>query len=288
MVNKFALSLASLNTKECLKQLARYAGRVTYAEVRIDLMEECNVVELVQESEVPLIVTCRSRSEGGMYNGDETSRLKTLAEALEKGVAFVDIEWSSVDKLNKLVEARDKIIVSQHFFDRMPSSLSDRYTALKHKAKVVKLVGNATSVTDILTVLDLLDSATTPIICLAMGTYGWPTRLLSPLFKSCFLSYLAISQRSRTAPGQLSVKDAQMLLGAFNSNYVTEIRLFRCRRISDSKVLIKRNGKTEGIIYVPVPQNINDQALTHLSRSLPQYKSQSAGQEVFPKVTILS
>ena len=89
----------------------------------------------------------------------------------------------------------------------MPAGLHDTYLGLKDRCDVVKLVGTAHAAADVLPVLGLLATATTPVIAMAMGAAGTCTRILAPAFPHTVLTYGSVAAASQTAPGQITVDE---------------------------------------------------------------------------------
>ena len=181
--NRVAASLAAPDTLSCLQDLERLAPKIGMAEIRLDLMHAFDIEKLVASSPVPLIMTCRPTRERGGYAGSERERLAILRTAYECECAYIDVEADSLDSVSGWRGSATQIIASQHWFDRVPTDLSDKYLDLRDRCAVVKLVGTAHSATDVLPVLELLHDATTPVIGMAMGSQGTCSRIMAPVFR---------------------------------------------------------------------------------------------------------
>jgi 3-dehydroquinate dehydratase type I len=205
--NKVAASLALPDTPSCLAELERLAPRIGLAEVRLDLMGSFDVGKLVAGSPVPLVLTCRPERERGGFAGPEPERLAVLRAACEAGAAYIDVEMDSLDQVAAGDGSPTRIIASQHWYDTMPPGLSGPYLRLRDRCDVVKLVGTAREPADVLPVLGLLATATTPVIALAMGAAGTCTRILAPAFPHTLLTYGSAAAFSQTAPGQITVDE---------------------------------------------------------------------------------
>jgi 3-dehydroquinate dehydratase type I len=205
--NKVAASLAPPDTPSCLAELERLASRIGLAEVRLDLMGSFDVEKLVAGSPVPLVLTCRPERERGGFTGPEAERLAVLRAACEAGAAYIDVETDSLDQVIGWDGSPTRIIASQHWYDTMPADLPGTYLALRDRCDVVKLVGTAREPADVLPVLTLLATATTPVIAMAMGAAGTCTRILAPAFRHTVLTYGAVAATSLTAPGQITIDE---------------------------------------------------------------------------------
>ncbi len=207
MTNRLAVPLAEPDTDSCLALLKTLAPSIGLAELRLDLMQSFDLPRLIAESPCPLIITCRPPREGGRFSGSEEARLDILAQALNLGCAYVDVEWDRLDWLAAQPRTQTRVIVSRHWHDRMPEDLWALYTKLRQQADVVKLVGTAARPADMFPVFDLLWRATTPVIGIAMGAAGQLTRLLAPCFQNCLLTYASPTTEGATAPGQFTVRE---------------------------------------------------------------------------------
>ena len=244
--NRVAATLALPDTETSLTMLRRLAAQVWIAELRLDLMESFDLAQLIRESPCPLIITCRPPREGGRFAGSEAERLAILRQAIELECAYVDIEWDSLAALRERPATKTRVIVSRHWMDEMPAELLSAYDALKDEADAVKLVGMARRVTDILPVFELLQRAVKPVIALAMGEAGTLTRLLSPCFSSCLLTYGAPSPEAVNAPGQLTVAE---MVDAYKLHLVhpqTAITLHLCANKDAAQLAVEQNSHAQG------------------------------------------
>lgn len=181
-------------------------------------------LRLVREAPLPCIVTCRSASEGGEYDGDDAARL-SLYEALgaaDHPPRYVDLEHAvytrsanlrqkahlAVDHPGQLRDLRTRLILSAHDFKGRPADLTRRLAAMQAEeaAAVVKIAFRARSVRDNLEVFDLLAERVKPMIALAMGEEGLLSRVLAPKF-GAFLTFASLRPGAGTAPGQPTIHD---------------------------------------------------------------------------------
>lgn len=252
--NKIAISLALADTEACLEALAPLAFRISLAEIRLDAMDNFDVPRLIAESPCPLIMTCRPPREGGYFAGTEAERLAILAQAIDLGCAYVDIEWDSLAAFAGRKSSPTRIIASRHWHDHMPADLRPFYEALREEAEVVKLVGLARHITDTLPVFDLLWQAGSPVIGLAMGTAGQLTRLLAPCFPQCLLTYVAPSAANVTASGQLSIADVTDLYHLQQVGPQTRVHLHRCSGPVSAQRVLEQNqaGRAGETLHIPL------------------------------------
>lgn len=227
----------------------------------LDAEEVRGILRLCAESPLPCIVTCRSASEGGAYDGDDMARV-SLYERLgtagsgasqrgEHPPRYLDIEAAAYtrsanlkQKVNLAVDhpaqerdVRTGLILSMHDFQGRPGDLLRRVAAMQDEpaASVVKFAITARSIRDNLELFDLLADAGKPTIALAMGRFGLMSRVLAPKFGG-FLTFASLRPAAATAPGQPTVRDL--------------LDLYRFRSIS-------RSTRVYGVVGWPVEHSMS-------------------------------
>jgi 3-dehydroquinate dehydratase type I len=242
--NRVAVSLAPLDTESCLQELEHLAPRIGMAEIRLDLMRTFDIEKIVTTSKVPLILTCRPERERGGFTGPESERLAVLRDAYECECAYIDVELDSLDIVSGWRGSATRIIASQHWFDRMPADLQAIYLTFRDRCDAVKLVGTPASAADVLPVFELLENATTPVIGIAMGSQGTCTRILSPAFRPCLLTYgSARKTTASTAPGQITVDEMVDRYALHLVNAGTEMYLHIISSDRQHQVVLARQEK---------------------------------------------
>jgi len=199
-----AVSLGPRTTVEAQAALAEVARQADVAELRLDLMAECDLPRLLRNRPCPVAVTNRPERAGGRFRGGEAERVRPLLEAIDLGAEYVDVEHDATH----LIPDRKQtgLVVSYHDFERMPGDLLQIHQDLAARgADVVKVVGTARRIQDNLPVLDVLARSPHPTIAIAMGEAGLISRVLALRYDACLLTYAALGQRERVAPGQLPV-----------------------------------------------------------------------------------
>jgi len=242
MPNRLAAPLAQPDTDSCLALLKTLAPSIGLAELRLDLMQTFDLPRLIAESPCPLIITCRPPREGGRFAGSEEARLDILAQAMELGYAYVDVEWDSLDWLAAQKRTQTRVIASRHWHAHMPEDLWPVYTGLRAQVDVVKLVGTARRPLEMFPVFDLLRRATTPVIGIAMGAAGQLTRLLAPCFEQCLLTYAAPTVDGATAPGQFTVREMTDLYHVPALGPQTAIDLQLCASAEAAQAFTAKNA----------------------------------------------
>jgi 3-dehydroquinate dehydratase/shikimate dehydrogenase len=182
-------------------------------ELRLDYLrtapDDDHLRLLIKDCPLDVIATCRPVREGGRFAGPEDRRLSLLRSAAAFGPAFVDIEMDVPENL----WPDCPILVSHHDFKSCPADLDRIVAALESsRAAACKVAFAAGGPEDALRALDVLRAAHKPMIALAMGEAGVPSRVLSKKF-GAFGTYAALSRGAESAPGQPTLEDFQDLYG---------------------------------------------------------------------------
>ena len=192
------------------------AGEGDLVELRLDSVRDPDVAGALADRRCPVIITCRPVWEGGWFKGTEEKRRALLAEALNLGAEYVDIEWrAGFDDLVRSRRGRN-IVLSMHDFGGTPADLVDRFRAMRATgAQVVKLAVLAKRLCDTLPLLAIGREASpsAPTSVIAMGAAGLASRVLAARFGSCW-TYAG----DGVAPGQIN---AARLLNEFRFRNVT-------------------------------------------------------------------
>src|SRR3954468_9386039 len=88
-------------------------------ELRLDGVGDVDVAAALADRRLPVIVTCRARWEGGRFDGAEEARNAILAEALDRGAEFVDVEWQAGFQ-DVIAKDPRRVVVSSHDFSGVP------------------------------------------------------------------------------------------------------------------------------------------------------------------------
>ena len=188
-------------------------------ELRLDGLENMKlerVRELVSSYRDKLIITLRPAWEGGGYDGDESERLRIIAELSDEKPAYMDIELETreLGRLSRLLRRRTRLIVSKHYFSGTPDVDELRKAAEKALGygDLAKVVATAKGFQDNLRILSLYDRLPRErLIAFAMGEQGRISRILAPILGSP-IAYACLPGRE-AAPGQLAITDFREVLG---------------------------------------------------------------------------
>ena len=189
--------------------------------------------EAIEAKGTPVIVTIRTRQEGGKWKEDESKREKLFRAAIGK-VSALDIELSSslIEALShEAANSNTALVCSYH--DLNMTSPFDKLSDIVRRANatgaaVIKIATLVNRTDDAEVLMRLLRHHTngTPLCVIGMGSEAVWTRLSFPAMGSC-LTYGYLDRNS--ALGQLPcctlVSLLRATLPAFNEGYVIRKRI---------------------------------------------------------------
>jgi len=188
-------------------------------ELRIDPLRDYHILaEILRDSILPAIVTCRPDWEGGLSPMEDPERITLLMTCVEDGAQIVDLELKTARRYEHIfrqLHSDDKdhptVILSHHDFTGRPEKLYNIISDLNAMpVDVNKIVWTARTIRDNLEAFELLVDRRRPTIALCMGEAGVISRILAKKF-GAFLTFAALDAESATAPGQISIVDMKRL-----------------------------------------------------------------------------
>ena len=219
------VSIASNTVNELNNKIKKALNSgASFIEIRVDYLNNINKNSLSYLKQftnisIPIIFTLRKYSEGGIKDIDEEFRLKLINELINLSPSYIDLEYSIgkkeiLDLIRKCRSKNVKIILSYHNFNQTFSEekiLSLIKSMQEFDVDILKLIFMAQNIFDnnkIFNVYKNLNKNNYEIVMFCMGKYGIISRLLSPFYGAKFtFASLDIA----TAPGQISIKDMQMI-----------------------------------------------------------------------------
>jgi 3-dehydroquinate dehydratase I len=178
-------------------------------ELRGDLAESDPLVlarSWCDKTRIPLIVTLRSRREGGRFAGSPDDWFRTV-KPLVSCAAYVDIEQEYAGFAGFFRDHGVKIIASFHTLEMPPDpELQGLLSRLRHYGDIPKIVVGPGSDEDVLRFLSFTSRSGKPIVTSIMGEKYRHVRVLLPLFGSEFLFAHAGDPAS---PGQYHISDVR-------------------------------------------------------------------------------
>jgi len=184
----------------------------TFLEFRLDYLQrpESGIAVIRQfleeRPECVILATCRRRQNQGRFNGSIEEQVRLLEAAAQAGARAVDLEIESAEQNPAAggLRTSSTLVVSYHNFESTPPLEPVVRRMLRCPADAYKIATTARKPSDISRLLALPKAfSRTPVVVLAMGEIGFPTRVLSPLHGGWF-TYAAPSSAEATAPGQVS------------------------------------------------------------------------------------
>lgn len=180
----------------------------TFGDLSPDKVERA-LKRLRNNTTLPILLTLRSRREGGEIDISDKARLKILTEAI-RYADIVDIELGARSILKNVIDLAHKTgkpaIVSHHNFKVTPGAKVLAEIIKKSRAAgadIVKIAAFANKKEDIKRLARLLTDSD-DLVVIAMGPLGVASRVFFPALGSR-ITYGSIT--GKTAPGQLSLKE---------------------------------------------------------------------------------
>jgi len=213
------IPIVAKTSDSAIRKMARAQPLADVIEIRLDLMEEFDLNGIIGSATRPVMVTYRSRGEGGAGTVGHETRVRYLRNAMEAGADYVDVEFRMPIEHQRLMvrtKGRCKIVMSAHLLDGTPSreDLDRVFRKMAATgADIVKIVTWAREWEDNFRVLELIPHARavgTEIIAFCMGPLGRISRVLCPLMGG-YMTFAALDRGEESASGQLSVDQMNMM-----------------------------------------------------------------------------
>lgn len=164
---------------------------------------------LTSRPDCAVLATCRRHQNHGKFNGSIEDQIRILEAAIHAGARAVDVEIESAENAAERLEAlrgHARLILSYHNYEGTPSPEAILRRMLRIPADGYKIVTTARKPSDNCRILGLAKAhPRTPLIVLAMGETGFPTRVLSPSMGGLF-TYAAPNASEGTAVGQVCAR----------------------------------------------------------------------------------
>jgi 3-dehydroquinate dehydratase type I len=217
------IPIVAKDTRSALKKISEAKEHADLLELRLDLMDSFDLHEMISMAERPVIVTYRSKKEGGLGKQDPSKVAEYLINAAHENAAFIDVELSMpVMMRSHIINNRrnSRVIISTHLWESTPSKdelLTIFDDSIRACGDIVKIVTMANSMDDNLRILELVSEAKKrkiDIIAFCMGPQGRMSRVFSPLLGG-YLTFTSLEEGEESASGQIPVKEMKKLLEYF-------------------------------------------------------------------------
>jgi 3-dehydroquinate dehydratase type I len=217
--------IIAVSSEEVLEKIMRANPIADMLEIRLDGMESFRLEDMLETASKPVIVTYRSKKEGGKGSAEYRTLTRYLLDAIEAGAQFVDVEFSMpLEYRERIFKGRDtaRIILSSHLLNGTPGQekLEDMLEKMAATdADIVKIVTRARAMEDNLRVLNLIPIAQRlgiKIIIFCMGPMGRISRIASPLLGG-YLTFASLAEGEESAEGQIPIFEMKKILGQLSS-----------------------------------------------------------------------
>ena len=161
-----------------------------------------------------ILATCRRHQNHGRFNGSIDEQLRILEKAIAHGARAVDVEIETAELVPDRCAAlrtTSQLVISWHHFETTPplDPVLKRMRAVP--ADIYKLVSTARKPTDTGRILAASRlSPKVPLVTLAMGEQGFPSRVLSTALGAVY-TYAAPAHVQGTAAGQVNARQLRSL-----------------------------------------------------------------------------
>ena len=217
-----AVSLTEETTAAVVDRMVALAPVADLFEVRADYVRDLDLAALLAARTKPILLTCRSESEGGRFpDRDHEARRRLLSEAVRRGFDLVDAEARSGFSDVVAAKTGKGLVLSWHDLEGTPEDLDaihDRMAA--QNPDVVKIAVTARSVADLGRLLAFAGRRAgrgRRLVALAMGPLGVASRVLGGRWGAPF-TFASPENGREAAPGQLP---AAVLAGTYRARSIS-------------------------------------------------------------------
>lgn len=208
------------DTAGAIEKMTEAASIADMMEIRLDVMESFDLKKIIQAAAKPVIITYRSKKEGGKGLARYETRVHHLKSAIAAGADFVDVEFSMPQIYRQEIfkaAGCNKVIISKHFSGNTPPKdrIEDTFEKMAATgAGIVKIVTYAKAPEDNLRILDMIPFAKrlgVNIIAFCMGRSGRISRIFT-LIMGGYLSFASLEEGQESASGQIPAREMKKLV----------------------------------------------------------------------------
>ncbi|HYA18225.1 MAG TPA: shikimate dehydrogenase [Bryobacteraceae bacterium] len=218
---KICIALGLPDIPRLLEQARREAeAGESFLEFRLDYLPDPvagakAIADFLKEyPNCTILATCRRHQNHGRFNGSIDDQLRILDLAIQNGARAIDVEIETAELVPERCAAlrnTTQLLVSWHHWETTPPLDPILRRMQKVPADVYKVVTTARKPTDVGRILAASRlSPKIPLVTLAMGEMGFPSRVLSPGLGSVF-TYAAPAHAQGTASGQVNARQMRSL-----------------------------------------------------------------------------
>ncbi|OGT47489.1 MAG: shikimate dehydrogenase [Gammaproteobacteria bacterium RIFCSPHIGHO2_12_FULL_41_15] len=198
------------------QQITQVCQQVDGVELRLDYLTgrlDFRAIALLRHSCVlPVILTLRKKSQGGLYDSSEEQRLRDILALCQLNPDYIDIEYDIPMNFVQDIKLRYpniKLICSYHHFDETPKNLTTILQSLQHPCFYSYKIATKTNTTsEVLRLLQFVKTFHEKCILtgIGMGEEGQVTRIINPIVGNA-MNYISVDKSQKTATGQLTLND---------------------------------------------------------------------------------
>jgi 3-dehydroquinate dehydratase type I len=219
------IPIIAKNSEAAIEKIMRANPIADMLEIRLDGMESFHLEPMLETASNPVIVTYRSKREGGKGSAEYGTLTRYLLDAVNAGTQFVDVEFSMPLRYREGIfrdRGTARIILSAHLLNGTPGreELEDMLEKMAATgADIVKIVTRARAMEDNLRILHLIGTARRlgiQIITFCMGPMGRISRIAAPLLGG-YLTFASLAEGEESADGQMPLVEMKKVLNLVSS-----------------------------------------------------------------------
>lgn len=201
------------------EQLQIILNKCDLAEIRIDLLadtiSDLELSSLIQNSQLPILLTVRSQKHGGRFTDDIVVRTKRLKQLLEFNPAWIDIEGDLPDALVNEIQQNYpnvRIIRSFHIAPRpdlkdwLSLQIEESSNLSINLLKVVLIEPQPEQILQLASCIELGKCKSQPVAFFATGVNATPSRILGIKFGNS-MTFAAVNSDLAVVPGQTTLDE---------------------------------------------------------------------------------
>jgi|TARA_B100001964_G_scaffold244798_1_gene327985 3-dehydroquinate dehydratase/shikimate dehydrogenase len=296
MKTEICIPITAKTVEKAIEDLKEAEKIVDLVELRIDYIKNIDnekLEKLIQSKKNKIIVTCRSKSLGSNFKGNEKERIDLLKKAVELDADLIDIELESGNGTIKgLIKNKNKtrIIVSHHNSKETPKleELNDKYSEIKKlNPDIVKIVTNAKSVNDNFKIFRLLKGKN-DLIAFCMELRGHISRILAPKYGS-LVTFASSGNEKESAPGQITIDEMKNVYNIDSIDKDTKVVgiIGEFAEDSMSKYMHNPSFKEEKLNYVYVPFKVEKEELKEFIKNMREFNFRGSSVTIPHKVEVM-
>ena len=170
------------------------------------LLKEPDVKDLIEGSQKPVLVSCRTPEDGGMWKGSPEERINLLKQAIIAGPAYVELDSDTARKIPRF--GKVKRVISYTSLNRPLGDLEAAFDeAGVLQADVIKFTWPTDQLEAAWPLLAAVSQKRSiPVVGLGLGRSGLTFSLLGRKYGSPWI-YAALEKGMEAFPGQITVTE---------------------------------------------------------------------------------